>query len=102
MAQIKLKRRWQYTNALRSYSVVLDGARVGKIKNNSEVELQCEPGSHSLQLRISWWWRSKMVPFSIADGQTAMFECGAVNPFLALFYVILLPWRYLRLRPMPA
>jgi hypothetical protein len=102
MAHIKIRRRWQYTNCLRSYIVELDGARVGKIKNNSEVELQAAPGPHSLQVRISWW-RSKMASFSIAgDDETAMFECGTVNPFLAAFYAIFMPRHYLWLRPIPA
>ena len=101
MAHIKIRRRWQYTNCLRSYIIELDGARVDKIKNNSEAELQAESGSHSLQVRISWW-RSNMESFTVGDDQTATFECGTVNPFVAAFYAIFRPRHYLWLRPIPS
>ena len=99
MASIKIRRPWQYNNLLRSYIVLLDGAPVGKIKNNSEIELQANAGPHSLQLKISWC-RSNVVSFSIGGNDTATFNCGSVNPFVSTFYVIFNPSNYLWLRRM--
>lgn len=97
MASIKIRRPWQYTNWLRSYIVLLDGVGIGKVRNNSTIELPVNPGAHSLQLKISWC-RSNVVPFSVGANETAMFECGSMNAFLAIIYVIFSPWDYLWLR----
>jgi hypothetical protein len=82
---------------LRSYAVLVDGMQIGKIKNNAMIELPVNPGPHSLQLKISWC-RSNAVPFSVGATETATFECGSVNAFLAIIYVIFSPWDYLWLR----
>jgi len=97
MAAIKIRRGWQYANALIAYIVRLDGEPAGKIRNDEEIELQAGHGSHSMQLEIGWC-TSNAVLFSVAADETAVFECGGVSPAAALFYFLFRPSRYLWLR----
>ena len=97
MATIKIRRGWQYANALIAYIVRLDGEPAGKIRNDEEIELQAGAGSHTMQVEIGWC-TSDVVSFSVAADETATFDCGGVGPAAALLYFLFRPSRYLWLR----
>jgi hypothetical protein len=99
MATIKIKREAGFADMLRSYTVVLDGRIVGKLRRGKEMVLDATSGQHELQLKIDWC-RSQPVSFSLTDAQSSSFECGNNTKIvLAPFYLLFRPSHYLWLRP---
>lgn len=57
------------------FEVYLDGAPAGTLAHRHEtVEVQVQPGSHSLQIR-SGRYSSQSRPFEAADGEVVRFRC---------------------------
>jgi hypothetical protein len=54
MATIELRRLDGFVDALRSWVVVIDGEKRGKIKRNSVERFSVDPGVHKIQLKIAW------------------------------------------------
>ena len=99
-ATLRITRTSQYANKLRAYSIFLDGARVGKIKDGETVTYPLSPGSHTVQARIDWC-RTKPVEITVKPGQDIPLEVGCYaggwRLLLALFDAIW-PGRWLYLK----
>jgi len=54
MSTLRIKRDSGYADYLRAYSVLVDGARVGEIKNGETRDFPILPGQHQLRLKIDW------------------------------------------------
>lgn len=59
---------------MRHYTIVLDGAEVGKIGNGETQSLSLPPGAHTLQLKIDWVGSSEN-RFIATAGETISFSC---------------------------
>jgi len=60
------------------FEIGLDGRAAGTIERNQTVELQVEPGRHTLQVRTGRY-RSPARTFDAADGTNLGFRCnGAI------------------------
>jgi hypothetical protein len=66
----------EWRDRLRKYKVVLDGVVVAKLRNGEKSELAVPAGRHSLEIRIDWTG-SDVAEFTVADGETVEFVCGA-------------------------
>jgi hypothetical protein len=99
MATIKIRRPYEFSGMIRSYPIVLDGQVVGKVANDSEIELPVRAGDHELHIKVDWC-RSNIVRFSTRDNETVAFECTAQHPLLSLYYVVFKPRSYLKLKQM--
>lgn len=71
MPNVVLERDSGYTDRIRRYRVLVDGAEVGTIGNGGRFECEVAPGPHTLQVRIDWA-RTEAVPFD-ADGGAVRF-----------------------------
>lgn len=72
-----------------TYDAVVDGERVGSVELNKTIELQVEPGRHTLQVR-NGRNSSPTRTFDAADGELVAFRCGGKRPlpiFLASFAI---------------
>jgi hypothetical protein len=72
---IRLKRRAEWADLLRSYKIIVDGNVMGTIRRGQEVTLEVEPGQHFMWLRIDWTG-SNGISF-VHDGSTLELECGS-------------------------
>ena len=101
MVVITVRRGTSYADRFRAYNIVLDGAVIGKVKRGESVELQASPGHHAIMLKIDWC-RSNEVEFNVGLDEKIYFECGSSltgwKVLLAIFYLILLPHKYLWLQ----
>lgn len=98
MANIEVKRRKEFKDAIRAYQVELNDQAIGTIRTGESVSFNIPPGKHHLRMKIDWC-SSNYLNFEITDQQTLHFECGNNAPIFAeLIYVIFLRNQYLWLK----
>jgi hypothetical protein len=89
-ATIKLTRQTIGLEVRRgTFDVFVDGAQVASIEMNDTIEMQVEPGRHTLQIR-NGRNTSRTKTFDAADGQIVAYRCNGKNIlplFLASFVV---------------
>jgi hypothetical protein len=74
-AQIRIVRDAQaWPGRLRSYTVVLDGDKVGKVARDDSLTVKTKPGHHELHLVVDWA-RSPSLTFDLAAGQEVVIGC---------------------------
>ena len=99
--QITVQRMTSYADRLRAYKVKIDGVVVGSVRAGDSATIPVSPGRHSLQLRIDWAG-SERIDFAVKAGEQIFFECGSNlagwRVLMTLFYLILLPRKWLWLR----
>jgi len=97
---IELVRTSQFANAGRAYSICIDGAKVGSVRDGQTSEFPVSPGTHSAQARIDWC-RSRPLEVEVAEGEKVSLEVGCNSRgwrlLLQTFYV-LWPYAYLYVR----
>lgn len=72
MARIIISRSSEYVNRLRGYKVILDGEEVGLIKNGKTLELNAEPGIHTIKVTVDWC-SSQEISFAIANNDDTQY-----------------------------
>ena len=79
---------------LRAYTVLVDGASVGKVRRGESVETAVEPGAHTVQVKIDWEGSGEW-GVTLASGEAAEFVCkpGRALPIASSpeFYIDLQP-----------
>jgi hypothetical protein len=104
-ALICVSRDSGYADRLRSYSVVVDGRKIGKIANGETKSFPIDPGEHTLKLKIAWCG-SNTIHFDADTSQTVDFQCASSlrgwKIFLATAIAIFTPNQYLRLSRLAA
>ena len=88
-----------YTDRARAYKVLVDGAERGAVKHGAGLDVQVEPGPHTLQMKVDWA-TSPELEVTLADGERAEFHCAPnANPLTAIFYATFRRSNYIRLEP---
>ena len=91
MAVLKIVRDSGYADRWRAYQVILDGAKIGEIRNGQTRQSAIAPGQHKLSLKIDWCV-SNTVEFNVTGEGPLMFEAKSnlrgLNIFAALWYLI--------------
>ena len=97
---ITISRDSGYADRIRAYLVMVDGKELGRLKNG-ETQTSVEPGAHEIVMKIDWCGSNTII-FSLADGESARFDCGSslrgAQMFLSLYYIIFARNEYLWLR----
>ena len=72
-----------------TYTIMLDGQRVGSVDMNDTFEMPIEPGHHTLHIR-SGRNSSRSKTFDAADGQTIAFRCAgkSILPIFLLSFAV--------------
>lgn len=100
MASLTITRDSGYADRLRAYQVVLDGERIGEIRNGETKEFSIGPGKHALSLKIDWCG-SETIDFVVAPEEKPAFQVKSglrgKRVFLSLWYVLFARNSYLRL-----
>jgi hypothetical protein len=93
---IAIRRSPRMAYAAGGFKVLIDGVVVGKVKVGDTVEFPVTPGTHTVQMAVSFN-RSKALPVDLSDGQ----RCELVTkPHWFPLFQLLTPRSYLRLIPM--
>ncbi|WP_420626163.1 hypothetical protein [Candidatus Poriferisodalis sp.] len=74
-AELVLERIHHYRDTIRSYQVVIEGQRVGQIRDNKTESYLLRPGSYTLKLQLLWIFSPRVVVELPAGSQTRMI-CG--------------------------
>ena len=53
-ATIEISRTSRLFGKFRDFDIYIDGMKIGSISNNSSKKFEINPGTHTLQLKISW------------------------------------------------
>jgi hypothetical protein len=70
---IERPRSWR-RGSLRRYWVLIDGSKVGRLRNGASITFRVRPGPHKIEARIDWSGSEKL-RFTIDAGKTANFIC---------------------------
>jgi hypothetical protein len=85
-----------YTDRARAYKVLVDGEERGTVKHGEGVEIQVEPGSHTVQMKIDWAG-SRTHEINLGEGDRAEFVCAPnASPLTAVFYAFFKRSDYIR------
>lgn len=73
---ITIQRDSGYADRLRNYKVLLDGVKIGEIRDGERKTFDVHPGNHQLWLAIDWA-RSNKLSFRAEKDATAKFSCAS-------------------------
>jgi hypothetical protein len=100
MASLAIARDSGYADRLRAYQIVLDGERIGEIRDGEIKEFSIPSGKHTLSLKIDWCG-SENVGFVMDSAEKLAFQVKSnlrgLRLFLSLWYVLFARRSYLRL-----
>lgn len=104
-ARITVERAKESVGIFRSYWVVIDGAKAGRVKRGSSLKVDVEPGKHELHLAVDWT-RSRSVNLVLDGDEDALVRARARgNAFTAVFWGTFYPKRAIDVelvQPIPA
>jgi hypothetical protein len=93
---ITITREKTYADKLRSYNVILDGTKIGSIKQGETKTFDTRPGPHKLLLKIDWALSNEL-----QFNGDAQFQCRNVakglQVLLAILYTTIWSNRYITL-----
>jgi hypothetical protein len=91
MATLKVTRDSGYADRLRAYAIMLDGKKIGELKNGESKNFSISTGPHALTMKIDWCG-SETIKFSAAEDESLLFSVSSnlrgVKVFLAIWYVL--------------
>ena len=91
MAVLKIARDSGYADRARAYQVILDGHKIGEIKNGWTQRFPVTPGQHRIWLKIDWCG-SKEITFAIAENDEITLQAKSnlrgFKVMAALWYAI--------------
>jgi hypothetical protein len=72
-----------------TYEAMVDGKRAGSVEVNETIDIQVEPGRHTLQLR-SGRNSSRTKTFDVGEGEIVSFRCSgkSILPIFLLSFVV--------------
>lgn len=80
-----------YADRLRPYQVILDGTKIGEVRDGQNQRFSIAPGQHTISLKIDWCG-SKAIDFTIAGEDQVTFRAKSnlrgFKIFAAIWYVI--------------
>ncbi|MGD7428285.1 hypothetical protein [Ralstonia pseudosolanacearum] len=75
-----------FQDAMRNYSILVDGHTVGEIGKDSEISISVDAGKHILEAKIDWG-RSKPLEINIKDNETQRFLVENSGQFSTLYSI---------------
>lgn len=91
MATLRITRDKGYADLVRTYIVMVDGKKIGELRNGESKEFAISPGDHSITAKIDWC-SSKTLRFHVKDGDTLSFDiCSnlrGLKILLVLWYAL--------------
>jgi hypothetical protein len=86
MIVVNSHRKWYLNDRGGTFSVSLDGRRVGSVAPLGKLEMPCTSGTHVVRVR-QWWFRSKPTPVEVEEGRVTAVEVEdpSQRPFLRTF-----------------
>ena len=96
-AELVLERIHHYRDTIRSYQVLIEGERVGQIRDDKTETFLLRPGSYTLRLQLLWIFSPKVVVELPVGTQTRMI-CGPNGGILQAWRLFFAPTTAIFLR----
>ena len=96
-AELVLERIHYYRDTIRSYQVIIEGQRVGQIRDDKTESFVLRPGSYTLRLQLLWLFSPRVVVELPAGEQTRMI-CGPNGGILQAWRLFFAPTTAIFLR----
>ena len=96
-SEIVLERVHHYRDTIRNYHVLIEGQRVGRIRDNGTESFVLRPGSYTLRLQLMWIFSPKVVVELSADTATRL-VCGPNGGILQAWRLFFAPTTAIFLR----
>jgi hypothetical protein len=98
-ATIRVRRRWNWMNALGKISLFVNDKTIGAVGNGKEELFKLPPGDHTIVYTGSGWSKNGKIAVSLAPGEIKTFECGITVQswlvFIIYLFVLTLFWHSL-------
>ncbi len=78
MATIIVNRKTNYAGYFRSYQIILDGTKIGTIKNGETKEFETTSGDHFIQSKVDWFC-SPELPLKLREEDKKVINIGDSN-----------------------
>ena len=75
MATIVIKRKTNYAGYFRSYQIILDGTKIGTLKNGETKEFETTSGEHFIQSKVDWFC-SRELPLKLREEDKKVITIG--------------------------
>lgn len=97
MAKLIVKRKKALVDRNRNYSIFLDGDKIALIPNGEELSFNINPGKHIISAKVDWN-SSNAIIFEVKEDDNIFFTLSTATPFLAIYYTLIKPNRYLKFK----
>jgi len=98
MSKIRVTRDSGYVDRIRKYKVICDSELIGEIGNGESLEFDVSPGQKEVFLKVDWC-RSNKIRIDVPPDDTVSVVGGSnlrgSKLFLAIFYILYMPHKYL-------
>jgi len=96
-AELVLERIHHYRDTIRSYQVLIEGQRVGQIRDDKTESFVLRPGSYTLRLQLLWIFSPKIV-VELPEGRQTRMVCGPNGGILQAWRLFFAPTTAIFLR----
>ena len=96
-SELVLDRIHHYRDTIRSYQIVMEGQKVGTIRDNRRTTLLVPPGRYVIRLQLLWIF-SPRLEVSFDANQTVRLVCGPNGGILAAWRLFFAPTTAIFLR----
>ena len=96
-AELVLERIHHYRDTIRSYHVLIEGQRVGQIRDDKTESFVLRPGSYTLRLQLLWIFSPRIV-VELPTGSVTRMICGPNGGILQFWRLFFAPTTAIFLR----
>lgn len=97
LGRLVIRRQPGSSSILRAFRVLVDGNQVGRLRQDGELAVDVEPGTHAVQIKVDWAG-SKPLEVTAGPGEVIRLVCETA-PFTKGFASIFRqPSEYIKLR----
>ena len=84
MPILEIRRDSGYADRLRAYGVVVDGVKIGAIRNGETKQFPVSAGQHELRMKMDWCG-SAPAYFDASEGRVVVFQANSAMRGAAIF-----------------
>lgn len=88
MSILRIRRADEFADHFRSYSIMLDGAKLGEIKRGETREFLISSGQHQLRMKIDWCGSNTIQFAATSENDALTFSARSNFTGLAIFAVL--------------
>ena len=101
MAKLIISRDSGYADRIRAYVVIIDGKKIGELRNGETREFSVDSGARKISMKIDWGG-SEILDFTATDIEPSFFHVSSnlrgLRLLLSFWYAFIAPNSWLRIK----